>query len=137
MFLFYVDETGNRDPRMTIQKRDGKVIQGDPLYVLTAVCLFEHRWRGFERTINSNKKVITKRILSDQGISLDLADCEIKSNWLRQPRTRVVKPFLNHMTEDERVALVDTYYRQLDFHNMHIFSGNPSQPIKLTGRAVR
>lgn len=122
MFLFYVDETGNRDPRMLIQKRGGEVIQGDPLYVLTAVCLFEHHWRGFERTLNNKKIAIAKRIHADHGLTLDLADCEIKSNWLRQPRSRACRPFLHHMTDDERTTLVDTYYHQLNHHNMHIFS---------------
>lgn len=122
MFLFYVDETGNRDPRLVIRKHNGQLIQGDPLYVLTAVCLFEHRWRGFERTLNNQKITIAKRIQTDHGLTLDLADCEIKSNWLRQPRARAARPFLSHMTEDERTGLVDTFYHQLNHHNMHIFS---------------
>lgn len=41
MFLCYIDETGNRDPRLDIPRKDGEIIEGDPLYVLTALCIFE------------------------------------------------------------------------------------------------
>ena len=51
MFLFYVDETGNRDVRVEISQRDGTTKPGDWLYVLTTISLFEHRWHGFEKTI--------------------------------------------------------------------------------------
>ena len=53
---------------------------------------------------------------------LDLAGCEIKSNWLRQPRERAARPYLKHMSDDERCELVDTFYHQLAHHNMHVFS---------------
>jgi hypothetical protein len=41
MYLFYVDESGNLDPRQNIAGKGGITIPGDPVYILTAVCLFE------------------------------------------------------------------------------------------------
>lgn len=122
MFLFYVDETGNLDPRVEIPQRDGSVKEGDPLYVLTAVSLFETRWHGFEKTLNRFKRRLMDQIFRSSGMRLDLADCEIKSNWLRIPRERERHPFLQHLLEGQILQLVELYYRQLDHHNMQIFS---------------
>jgi len=62
MFLFYADETGNRDPRLEIPQKNGTTKPGDWLYVLTAVSLFEKRWHGFEKTINRRKVELIQRI---------------------------------------------------------------------------
>ncbi len=113
MYLCYIDETGNRDPRLTIPRRDGAEIPGDWLYVLTAVCIFEQRWHTLEKPINRHKKALMERILKDTGISLQLADCEIKSNWVRQPTERAKRPFLANLTDAELAALTDTFYAQL------------------------
>ena len=122
MFLFYIDETGNLDPRVEIPQRDGSVKEGDPLYVLTAVSLFESRWHGYEKTLNRFKRRLIDQIFHSSGMRLDLADCEIKSNWLRIPRERERHPFLQHLEDGQILQLVELYYRQLDHHNMQIFS---------------
>ena len=122
MFLCYVDETGNRDPRLEIPRKDGTVLPGDPLYVLTAVTLFEQRWHGFEKTLNRHKSMLMDLIYKSKGIRLQLADCEVKSNWLRMPRERQRHPFLGHLTDRELQGLVDLYYQQLDYHKMNVFS---------------
>ncbi len=44
MYLCYIDETGNRDPRLKIPQQDGTEKDGDVLYVLTALCIFERGW---------------------------------------------------------------------------------------------
>lgn len=53
---------------------------------------------------------------------LDLADCEIKSTWIRIPKERAQRPFLAGLTNDELTKLVDLYYRQLDHHHMMVFA---------------
>ncbi len=120
--MIYVDETGNRDPRLEIPQRDGTTKPGDWLYVLTAVSLFEHRWHGFEKTLNRHKQTLMARINRDTALRLDLADSEIKSNWVRTPKERSKRPFLANLRDEELTGLIDLYFRQLAHHNMHILS---------------
>ncbi len=122
MYLFYVDETGNLDPRLEIPTQSGRTIAGEPLFVLTAVGLYEHRWHGFEKTLNRAKQAILDRIAQDHGIPLDLADFEIKSNWLRIPKERGKHPALSRMEPAEIEGLVDLFYAQLAHHHMPVFS---------------
>ena len=122
MFLFYVDETGNRDPRIQISKKNGEIIENDWLYVLTAVCIFEHRWHGFEKTLNRHKIHLMNRIWDETGVRLDLSLCEIKSNWIRVPKEREKHPFLKYLSDQELKDLVDLFYTQLLYHNMHILT---------------
>ncbi|NJL31694.1 MAG: DUF3800 domain-containing protein [Phycisphaerales bacterium] len=122
MYFFYVDEAGNRDPRIAIPRADGSTINGDPVYVLTAVSLFEHRWHGFEKTINRHKSMLMDLIHRNTRLKLQLADCEIKSNWIRIPKERAKRPFLTHITDVELTKLVDLYFEQLRHHHMTIFA---------------
>jgi len=122
MFLIYVDESGNRDPRLEIPQKDGTTKPGEWLYSLTAVSLFEHQWHGFEKTLNRQKQALMSRINRDTRLRLDLADCEIKSNWVRTPKERANRPFLANLHDDEMTELLDLYFRQLDHHKMHILS---------------
>jgi len=122
MFLIYVDETGNRDPRLEIPQKDGSTKPGDWLYVLTGISLFEHQWHGFEKTLNRHKQSLMARINRDDGLRLDLADSEIKSNWVRNPKERAKRPFLANLKADELTGLIDLYFRQLAHHKMHIQS---------------
>jgi len=122
MYFFYIDETGNLDPRLEIPRKDGTCQQGDHIYVLTAVSLFERQWHGFDKTLNRFKQRIGRKVYSRNGMRLDLADCEIKSNWIRHPKARANSPFLAHLTNEELTGLAGMFYRQLDHHNMDIFS---------------
>lgn len=122
MYLCYIDETGNRDPRLKIPQKDGTVKDGDPLYVLTALCIFEQRWHTMEKPINRHKVSLIERIRRDTGISLTLADCEVKSNWLRQPRERARHRFLSHLSESELTGLSDVFYQQLAAAHATIFA---------------
>lgn len=72
MFLVYVDETGNRDPRLEIPQKDGTTKPGDWLYVLTGISLFEHQWHGFEKTLNRHKQSLMARINRIRGCGLIL-----------------------------------------------------------------
>jgi hypothetical protein len=122
MYFFYVDETGNRNPKVEIVRQGGRTIPNDWLYVLTAVSLFEHRWHGFDKTLSRRKRELIERIYKDTGRQLDLADCELKSNWVRIPKERARRPFLASLSEVELKDLVDLFYRQLSHHPMFIFS---------------
>ena len=53
MYFFYIDESGTRDPEVLKVKADGSTQPKEHLYVLTAVSLFEWRWRRFESEISS------------------------------------------------------------------------------------
>ncbi|SFH57882.1 DUF3800 domain-containing protein [Planctomicrobium piriforme] len=122
MYLFYVDESGNLDRRTAIPGKNNTTIPGDPIYVLSAVCLFEQQWHGFEKTLNRHKNMLMDLIFKAHQIRLTLADCEVKSNWVRRPDERVNRPFLKNITDQELTALTDLFYQQLDYHNMTILS---------------
>ena len=49
MYFFYIDESGTKDPEVLGTRSDGSTFVKDHLYVLTAVSLFEFKWRDFER----------------------------------------------------------------------------------------
>lgn len=121
MYLCYVDETGNRDPRLRFTDRNGMEREGDWLYVLTALCVFEQRWHTLEKPINRHKMMLLARIERDNGVKLSLADCEVKSNWLRQPGERERHSFLSRLTAKELVSLVDVFYEQLVLAHGTIF----------------
>jgi hypothetical protein len=116
MYLFYVDESGNRDPNIT---------NGRFVYVLTAVGLFSERWKPFYMYLTQYKRKLAKDIHKREGISLDalgLENCEIKSNWVRIKREREKRPFLKYLTEEEITSLTDAYYKQLEHHKMVVIS---------------
>jgi hypothetical protein len=122
MFLFYVDESGNLDCSTTGTKPDGTKFEKDHLFVLTAVSLFDQRWRRFEHAISGKKRELSQRVEARGGPRLDLADCEIKSSWLRDPKARAQRPFLAALYEPERTELVEVFYEQLIVHKMNAFS---------------
>lgn len=122
MYLCYIDETGNRDPRLKIPQKNGSVKDGDPIYVLTALCIFEQRWHTMEKPINRHKASLIERIRRDAGVELTLADCEVKSNWLRQPRERAKHRFLSHLRPEELTGLAEVFYQQLHAAHATIFA---------------
>lgn len=111
MYLFYVDESGNLDTKGIISSDTITSPGKDWLYVLTAIGIFEHKWRGFYDLIVSRKKQLLQ-IHHSRDITLD--QCKIKSNWLRIPKERQKHPFLSLLTDKEIEELVDIYYDQLD-----------------------
>lgn len=120
MYLFYVDESGSRDPDCGLQS-DGSCSK-DWLYVLTAVGLYEGRWKQFYSTIVTRKRQLLARIRAVHGIDLDLDSAELKSNWVRIPTARAKHPFFSRLTEPDITALVDLHFDQLYQHNMPIIS---------------
>lgn len=106
MYLFYIDESGNRDIGHLERER---------FYVLTAVGMFEGNWKAFYLEIAKAKRAILDRIRQEHGIALELAvDTEVKSTYLRNPKARQAHPFSKLQTEEERLALMELFYRQLE-----------------------
>jgi len=122
MYFFYVDASGNLDPRVQTKRGDDTVLEKDWIYVLTAVSLFDGKWRRFEQTINARKLGLMARIYRDTGIKLDLADAEIKSTWVRVPKERAKRSFLANLSPEELTDLVSLFYNQISALKMHLFA---------------
>ena len=109
MYFFYLDESGSRDPSVGTPAKPK-----DHIYVLLAVGMYERQWRPFEREVSGLKLELADRIMRDGAGAFDLANCEVKSNWLRNPDGREkASPFLNALTPDERQRLTDVYLEQV------------------------
>lgn len=109
MYFFYVDESGSRDPSIGTEEAPKS-----HLYVLLAVGLYERQWHPFNREISKLKLELARKIERSTGQRLDLADCEVKSNWLRTPKERAQRsPFLHALTDGDRERLAGAYFTQL------------------------
>ena len=109
MYFFYFDESGSRDPSVgTVEKPK------DHLYVLLAVGMYEGQWQPFETEISGLKLELADR-LSHQGKGqFELADCEVKSNWVRIPSERAKRSrFLHGLTVADVTRLTDAYFDQV------------------------
>ena len=109
MYFFYVDESGDRG-----------IKSSRPIYVLAAIGLYENRWYKFYRHITNIKRRLLANLHKNKGVELQLADCEIKSRWIRDPRERAKHRFLRHLSDAEIENLVENYYTQIDYHFMTI-----------------
>lgn len=109
MYFFYLDESGSRDPSAGTPA-DPK----DHIYVLLAVGMYERQWRPFDREVSQLKLELADR-LRQEGIGpFDLADCEVKSNWLRNPQGRAKdSKFLNALHASDIENIASTYFQQV------------------------
>jgi Protein of unknown function (DUF3800) len=118
MYFFYFDESGSRDPQIGTAEKPK-----DHLYVLLAVGMFERNWRPFDRTISNLKLELADYLRRDGKGTLDLADCEVKSNWIRNANERSKKsPFLNALHKDDIERLVGSYFTQLAERKMIVMA---------------
>jgi len=123
VYFFYIDESGTRDPEVTGTRNDGTMFTKEHLYVLTAVSLFEGRWQRFDRAIANLKLELSDHLRRTNGVKFDLADCEVKSTWLRLPDLRKREsPFLSALTPGDLTRLAELYYEQLQLHHVRVFS---------------
>jgi hypothetical protein len=123
MYFFYIDESGSRDPQVTGTRTDGTTFTKDHLYVLTAVGLYEWKWRKFERAIANLKLEFLDDIRRIHHLTLDLSHCEVKSTYLRVPKEREAhSQFLHLLTDDQRLRIVQTYYQQIQEQKMILFA---------------
>ncbi len=123
MYFFYIDESGSRDPETSLKKADGTVVPKDHIYVLIGVSLYEHRWRRFDREIANLKLEFRDHLYRLRRLEFDLADCEVKSNWIRNPKERRERsPFLDALTDADRERLVACFFQQLPTQRMTVFA---------------
>lgn len=94
MYLFYVDESGTLDPEVEGTRPDGSVFEKEYLYVITAVSLFASHWREFEAQTTGLKRALGDDVSKRIGRRLSLEEYEVKSNWLRIPKERARRPFI-------------------------------------------
>ena len=55
----------------------------DHLFVLFAVGMYEGEWRPFDRDISHIKLELADHLRRKESGGFPLADCEVKSNWIR------------------------------------------------------
>ncbi len=122
MYLFYVDESGTLDPEVTGTRSDGTHFDKEWLYTMTAVGLFEHKWRPFYDPIIRKKRMFIDEIYRREGVRLELSECEVKSSWIRIPKERAKHPFLSRISEHQICDLIETYYRSLENIHLRIFT---------------
>lgn len=123
MYFFYIDESGSRDPQVTGTRQDGSIFAKDHLYVLTAVGLYEWRWRHFERAIANLKLELLHDLRRTHHLTMDLSHCEVKSTWLRVPKEREAHSrFLHLLNDAQRLRITQTYYQQIQEQKMILFS---------------
>jgi hypothetical protein len=123
MYFFYIDESGTKDPEIVGARPDGSTFSKEHLYVLTAVSLYEFKWRHFEREITNLKLELSDAVYRRAGTRFNPSQCEIKSVFLRHPAQRAAKsPFVDALSHLERVRIANTFFDQLKPQHMHLFS---------------
>ena len=123
MYLFYIDETGSRDPETQSIKADGTIREKDPLYALTAVGIYEYKWRRFEALITRLKIELADNLKRAGKGDFRLDQIEVKSSWLRQPRLREKEsPFLAALDEEGLARISGAYYAALEELKMTVIS---------------
>ena len=109
MYFFYFDESGSRDPSAGTPEKPK-----DHLYVLLAVGMYEGQWRTFETEISGLKLELAAGLSCQGKGQFELADCEVKSNWIRIPSEREKRSrFLHGLTDADLTRLTDAYFDQV------------------------
>ncbi|MCY4440139.1 MAG: DUF3800 domain-containing protein [Deltaproteobacteria bacterium] len=109
MYFFYFDESGSRDPSAGTAEKPK-----DHLYVLLAVGMYEGQWRPFETEISGLKLELADRLSRRGKGRFELADCEVKSNWVRIPGEREKRSrFLHGLPAGDLTRLTDAYFDQV------------------------
>ncbi|MBM4397945.1 MAG: DUF3800 domain-containing protein [Deltaproteobacteria bacterium] len=112
MYFFYLDESGSRGA-FTGSPGTPK----DHLYVLAAVGMYEGHWFKFDREVSLLKLELAGYLERAARGRFDLADCEVKSNWIRHKKERERRPFLGALDENDLGRLVKTFYAQVSERN--------------------
>ena len=118
MYFFYFDESGSRDPSPGTADKPK-----DHIYVLLAVGMYERQWRPFETAISGLKLELADSLSRNGNESFELADCEVKSNWVRIPSKRKKQSrFLHALRDDDLRRLTDAYFQQIIKRNTVIIA---------------
>lgn len=121
MYFFYIDESGNRDAA-AIGTRNGETFTKDHLYVLTALSLYEHRWKEFDLEIRREKHLLLDDIQKRHSTRLELADAEVHSNLIRRSDLVAAHPFFGRIDTHQRNRLIEVFYTQLSRQRMRLFA---------------
>ena len=109
MHLFYLDESGTRDPSIGTAEKPK-----EHLYVLLAVGMHEKHRPSFELDITGLKMELASRLHRDGQGQFGFLDCEVKSSWQRRPSEREkCSPFLTKLSDKERARISDTFFNQI------------------------
>ena len=85
--------------------------------------MYERKWRSFELAISRLKLELTEYLERDGKGHFDLADCEVKSNWIRIENERKKRSSFLHALHDEDLErLTETYFQQILNNNMAIMA---------------
>ena len=118
MYFFYLDESGSRDPSIGTPEKPKEHI-----YVLLAVGMYERQWRPFELEVSQLKLQLSEKLQQAGQGQFELANCEVKSNWLRLPKERKKRsPFLHALGQDDLRRLTDIYSDQVAKRNVVIIA---------------
>jgi hypothetical protein len=118
MYFFYFDESGSRDPSVGTSESPKNHI-----YVLLAVGMYERQWPHFEKAISGIKLELAKRLSQNGCGRFNLANCEVKSNWIRNTKERESKSkFLHSLDAQDRISLVKRFFEQLSERNMIVMA---------------
>ena len=110
MYFFYFDESGSRDPSVGTPEQPK-----DHLYVLLAVGMFERQWFGFDRAIARLKLELADYARRSGKGRFELADCEVKSNWVRNVKEREKKSsFLASLDAQDLERLMRCFFLQVE-----------------------
>ena len=90
--------------------------------MLTAVSLFNSKWQSFERSINYKKREWIDNLVRRGLPRLELIDCEVKSNWIRNPKERARHPLLKHLSDPAVLELAELFFAQIPANNINVFS---------------
>ena len=113
MYFFYLDESGSRDPSVGTPEKPK-----DHIYVLLAVGMHERQWRPFDTEVSRLKLDLAANLKRGGHGDFDLADCEVKSNWLRRPDERAKRsPFLRLLGPLALESLTNVYFEQVAKRN--------------------
>lgn len=110
MYFFYFDESGSRDPSVGTAEQPK-----DHLYVLLAVGMFERQWPHFDRHITYLKLELADDARRAGKGRFELSDCEVKSNWVRNPKEQTKKsPFLSSLDDQGIERLMAGFFKQIE-----------------------
>ncbi|HPQ71835.1 MAG TPA: DUF3800 domain-containing protein [bacterium] len=117
MYLCYVDESGNLDCKQSANEKEKSSI-----FVLSAICVLDHKWPKFSGAIDRRKEWLKQKLAQTKGLLFNITDCELKSSWIRIPKSRKSRPFLNELSDEDLTGLVNLCYEQIDLAKMAIFA---------------
>lgn len=122
MYFFYVDESGSKDPQASSEGKDGAVVNKDWPYVLFAISIYKGRWQLFEREICDRKMRMIHKVNESTGEWFDLADAEIHSVVIRNPKQRQANRFFKHLQDSEINYITEAFYNSIQSHYMNCFA---------------